>query len=245
MKRIRSALIIFAFLFFGFGASILNFFVFPLIHIFIKDEKNRKYKYSDIIHSTWNIFIKFLELLTLIKVNTNDIEKLKNIKNKVIVSTHPSFVDIVILIALIPHSSCFVKKELATNPIINRLVTSIFITNDVDLEGLKTKSKEVLDLGFNLIIFPSGIRHHKDEYPKIKKGASLVALNASKDIIPIKLFADGDFLFINKPFYDGDEKTVNFEVEVCEKINLSDFITESEIITKKNITKQITNELYS
>src|SRR5574344_1647579 len=245
MKRIRSALIIFAFLFFGFGASILNFFVFPLIHIFIKDKKNRKYKYSDIIHSTWNIFIKFLELLTLIKVNTNDIEKLKNIKNKIIVSTHPSFVDIVILIALIPRSTCFVKKELAQNPILKNLVNSIFITNDIDLEELKMKSKEVTDLGFNLIIFPTGIRHRKNEFPKIKKGASLISTFTDKNIVPIKVFSDSDFLFINQPFYAGGNRLVTFEVEVQDEINISDFYDNSEIIMKKNITKRIEHELYS
>ena len=63
-----------------------------------------------------------------------DIKNLSKIKNKVIVATHPSFIDIVILIAFIPRSTCFVKKELAHNPILKNLVNSIFITNEVELE---------------------------------------------------------------------------------------------------------------
>ena len=173
-----------------------------------------------------------------------EIKKLSKIENKIIVATHPSFIDIVILIALIPHSTCFVKKELAHNPILKNLVNSIFITNEVDLDELKSKSKEMLDMGFNVIIFPSGIRHRRNEFPKIKKGASLVALNSNTNIVPIKFFTDYDFMFINQPFYEVGENRVTFEVEQMPEINVQDFISDSEIVSKKKITQQIEKSLY-
>ena len=174
-----------------------------------------------------------------------DIRKLCEIKNKVIVCTHPSFIDIVILIGLIPKSTCFVKKELAHNPILKNLVNSIFITNDLELDELKYQSKKMLDMGFNVIIFPSGIRHRKNEFPKIKKGASLVALNASKNIVPIRIFSDDDFLFINQPFYAAGNRVVTFEITVCDEIKLDDYRNDSEIIEKREITKAIERALYS
>ena len=184
MKYIRSILAVFCFFIFGIGAVILNFLLFPFI-------KNNKELCSDIIHNTWRFFVNLMMFLKLFRLDVKNLEK---IENKVIVSTHPSFIDIVILIALIPRSTCFVKKELAHNPILKNLVTSIFITNEVELDELKSESKKMLDRGFNVIIFPSGIRHRRDEFPKIRKGASLVALNAGKNIVPVKVFSDRDFL---------------------------------------------------
>lgn len=160
MKYIRSILAVFCFFIFGIGAVILNFLLFPFI-------KNNKELCSDIIHNTWRFFVNLMMFLKLFRL---DVKKLEKIENKVIVSTHPSFIDIVILIALIPRSTCFVKKELAHNPILKNLVTSIFITNEVELDELKSESKKMLDRGFNVIIFPSGIRHRRDEFPKIRKG---------------------------------------------------------------------------
>ena len=216
------------------GAVILNFLLFPFI-------KNNKELCSDIIHNTWRFFVNLMMFLKLFRL---DVKKLEKIENKVIVSTHPSFIDIVILIALIPRSTCFVKKELAHNPILKNLVTSIFITNEVELDELKSESKKMLDRGFNVIIFPSGIRHRRDEFPKIRKGASLVALNAGKNIVPIKMFSDRDFLFINQPFYAVSDRCVNFEIEQMREINIADFIGESEIITKQRLTHKIEEELY-
>ncbi len=234
MKYIRSILAVFCFFIFGIGAVILNFLLFPFI-------KNNKELCSDIIHNTWKFFVNLMMFLKLFRL---DVKKLEKIENKVIVSTHPSFIDIVILIALIPRSTCFVKKELAHNPILKNLVTSIFITNEVELDELKSESKKMLDRGFNVIIFPSGIRHRRDEFPKIRKGASLVALNAGKNIVPIKVFSDRDFLFINQPFYAVSDRCVNFEIEQMREINIADFIGESEIITKQRLTHKIEEELY-
>lgn len=234
MKYIRSILAVFCFFIFGIGAVILNFLLFPFI-------KNNKELCSDIIHYTWKFFVNLMMWLKLFRL---DIKKLGKIKNKVIVSTHPSFIDIVILIALIPRSTCFVKKELAHNPILKNLVTSIFITNEVELEELKSESKKMLDRGFNVINFPSGIRHRRDEFPKIRKGASLVALNAGKNIVPVRMFSDRDFLFINQPFYAVSDRCVNFEIEQMREINIADFIGESEIITKQRLTNKIEDELY-
>ncbi|DAA81761.1 TPA: hypothetical protein CPT90_10515 [Candidatus Gastranaerophilales bacterium HUM_3] len=234
MKYIRSILAVFCFFIFGIGAVILNFLLFPFI-------KNNKELCSDIIHNTWRFFVNLMMFLKLFRLDVKNLEK---IENKVIVSTHPSFIDIVILIALIPRSTCFVKKELAHNPILKNLVTSIFITNEVELDELKSESKKMLDRGFNVIIFPSGIRHRRDEFPKIRKGASLVALNAGKNIVPIKMFSDRDFLFINQPFYAVSDRCVNFEIEQMREINIADFIGESEIITKQRLTHKIEEELY-
>lgn len=234
MKYIRSIFAVFCFFIFGIGAVILNFLLFPFI-------KNNKELCSDIIHNTWRFFVNLMMFLKLFRL---DVKKLKKIENKVIVSTHPSFIDIVILIALIPRSTCFVKKELAHNPILKNLVTSIFITNEVELDELKSESKKMLDRGFNVIIFPSGIRHRRDEFPKIRKGASLVALNAGKNIVPVKMFSDRDFLFINEPFYAVSDRCVNFEIEQMREINIADFIGESEIITKQRLTHKIEEELY-
>lgn len=234
MKYIRSILAVFCFFIFGIGAVILNFLLFPFI-------KNNKELCSDIIHNTWRFFVNLMMFLKLFRL---DVKKLEKIENKVIVSTHPSFIDIVILIALIPRSTCFVKKELAHNPILKNLVTSIFITNEVELDELKSESKKMLDMGFNVIIFPSGIRHRRDEFPKIRKGASLVALNAGKNVVPIRMFSDRDFLFINQPFYAVSDRCVNFEIEQMREINIADFIGESEIITKQRLTNKIEDELY-
>lgn len=246
IKIFRSALVLFSFGIFGIGAFIINFLLFPAAKLFIKKENLNNF-YSETIHKTWMFFTNFLIFTGVMKLNVKDLEEIKKIKNKIIVSTHPSFIDVVILIGLIPKTTCIAKDALAQNPIMKNILNTIFITNEANLKEFKQRTKELLDEGFNIIIFPSGIRHRKNEFPKIKKGAALIALNAKKNIVPLKLYTDFDFLFIHQPIWEAGENPVIFSLEKCHEINVLAEIEgqDSEIIIKKNITKLIENSLYN
>ncbi len=242
LKIWRSILVLFSFAIFGTGAVILNFTVFPLAKYFIKEE-NLLYFYSDIIHNSWKWFVKWLSVTQVIRL---DIEDISSIKNKVIVATHPSFIDVLILIAMIPRTTCVVKHALSKNPILTNLISSIFILDNDNLDSIKSQTKTMIEKGFNIIIFPSGTRHRKNEFPKIKKGAATIAMNAGVNIVALKYYTDFDFLFINQPIYEAGEKPVTYELTVAGEINTSEEMKkfDSEIVIKKNITKMIENILY-
>ena len=214
IKFFRSVLVLFCFGIFGAGACIINFLLFPSAKIFIKKEKLNDF-YSETIHKVWRFFTNFLIFTGVMKLNIKDRKEIEQIKNKIIVSTHPSFIDVVILIGLIPRTTCIAKEALARNPIMKNILNTIFITNEANLEEFQKQTKELLDEGFNVIIFPSGIRHRKNEFPKIKKGAALIALNAKRNIVPLKLYTDFDFLFIHQPVWQAGEKPVVFSLVKC------------------------------
>lgn len=243
MKRFyRSVLTTLLFGLFGAGASVMNFCIFPIAKRVLNYEKYMFFC-SDFIFKIWRFFTGLLILLGIIKLDIKNKEIIENIKNKIIVSTHPSFIDIVILMSIIPRTTCFAKQELAHNPLMKNIIKSIFITNDVEVEDLKRETKKMLDLGFNVIIFPAGRRHRRDENIKVKKGASLIALNAGKNIVPVRMYSSEDFLFINQPFYSAGENTVVFDIEAGEEIDISSFINEGEILAKKHITDRIKKAL--
>ncbi len=244
IKLIRSALVIFCFAFFGIGALIISFIIFPLIKLFVP-VKRQKDCFAFVIRKSWRFFIWMIESLHIVKINISDKEKLQSIHNKVIVSTHPSFIDIIMLIGLIPKSVCFAKKELMHNIWMKNIIKNIYISNGLELEEMKAVTKEYLDNGYNVIIFPMGKRHKRDEYPKIRKGAAVVALNANKNIVPIRMYTDYDFLQIGQSVCDAGDKIINYYIEPMEEINIQDYVTNDEIETKKNITTSVANALYN
>lgn len=209
IKFFRSVLVLSCFGIFGAGACIINFLLFPCAKIFIKKRKLNDF-YSQTIHKLWRFFTNFLIFTGVMKLNIKNRKEIEQIKNKIIVSTHPSFIDVVILIGLIPKTTCIAKEALAKNPIMKNILNTIFITNESNLDEFQKQTKELLDEGFNVIIFPSGIRHRRNEFPKIKKGAALIALKARRNIVPLKLYTDFDFLFLNQPIWQAGGKPVVF-----------------------------------
>ena len=244
--KLRGFIVVICFVIFGIGTIVIGNIIFPLIKLLFP-QKYRLNTYSNVIQASWKVFVKFLIFINIIDVDVKDIERLKNIKNSIIVSTHPSFIDGVVLISLIPKTTCLVAERLSTNPITKQIVNTMFIISGNSLDKIVKNSTKMLENNFNVLIFPSGIRHKKNEYPKIRKGAALIAINSKKNIVPINLTTDIDFLQINEPVNKPVEKQVVYNVEVGEEINTEKYIEmykDDELIQKREISKEITRRLY-
>ena len=79
---------------------------------------------------------------------------------------------------------------------------SIFLVRGSGREAVKAinEAKEVLDLGFNLVIFPEGTRSQRHEMGEFKPGAFKFAEKAKVPILPVTL--DGSYhLFEEKHTY--------------------------------------------
>lgn len=245
MKKIRSLSVIISFCLFGISSLFVGVIIFPFVRLFIKDESKRLDTYSKIVHGSYGIFVKFLQLIKVLKINVENTDKLKSIKNSVIVSTHPSYIDVLIILSLIPKTTCFVAPRLTQNKFFKRIVESMFLISGKTLEELQADSKYMLEQGFNVLIFPSGIRHRKNEQPKIRKGASLIALNAKKDIVPIIMYTSFDFLQIGQAFYDAGTEPVIYSIKSSEPIKIDKFLEEKdEVNQRKFLTEQIKKSLY-
>ncbi len=213
MKRvIRSILLLFGYISFAIGALIIGFLIFPVLRV----KKDFKHRAAAVIQKTWFLLVKYLELCKIIKVNYP--KEICEIRNKVVVATHLSYVDIVILIALIPNSVCLVKQSLVKNFLMKNIIKTLYITNDAGVEVFEEQSAEALADGFNIIIFPTGQRVEKDEKANIHKGAALISIKNDIPIVPVKMELSTEFLPKNKFFCDAGKETAVFDIKIQDEI---------------------------
>ena len=246
IKIIRGISVTVSFIIFGLGSLFLGGLIFPLIYILEKNKEKKLMLFSKLVHKSWNIFVHFLMFIKVVKLEIKDIEKLRGIKNSVIVATHPTYIDVLILISLIPQTTCFAAEKLTRNIFMKNIVGSMFLSAAQPIDNIVDDSKYMLENGFNVLIFPTGKRHHKNEYPKIHKGAALIALKSNKNIVPVRITTDIDFLQENEPIYNAGNKVVTYNIEIDSTIKIQEFQSkfEDEIIQKQEITKEIRNKLY-
>lgn len=234
MKIYRGLLVLIEMVIFAVGALFIGCILFPVMSLFL-DEKNRRKKFASLIHNSWKLFTAIMEKTRVIKVRVDG--DLSQIRGKIVAASHPSLIDIVLLIGLMPDSLCLAKKELLKNPVMRNIVKSLYIINGVDPEIFKKSAVEALNDGYNIIIFPTGTRTLPNQEIKIRKGASQIAIASGVDIVPVKIEAEYPFLIKNHFPLDAGEKTVNYKLSVLPEIKISEFDTEnlSEIKLRNQI----------
>lgn len=237
MRIYRGLLVLLEMILFALGALYIGCVLFPLLSLKYKG-KERREKFARIIKISWKFFISVMENSKEIKVHIDG--KLSDIKGKVVVASHPSFIDIILLIGNMPASLCLAKKDLLKNPVMRNIVKSLYIINDVEPEEFKKSAVEALNDGYNIIIFPTGTRTLPGEDVKIHKGAAQIAIAAGVDIIPVRIETDFPFLIKNHFPLDAGDKTVNYKLTVQPEIKLSDFDPSlTEIKLRNHICEKI------
>lgn len=238
IRILRSVTVILLTVLFGVGALFIRYCIFPF--------QKTKLKNYETIQKSWQFFVWLLNKLCIIKLEIENLEKISNIKNSIIVSTHPSFIDIVILMSVIPHSTCFVAERLARNPFLKGIVDLLFVLESKDINTWLKNTSDKLDMGLNIIVFPMGIRHRKNETPRIRRGTALIAQKSQKNIVMLNLETNSDFLQINQPIYDAGDKPVLYKLKYLGEIDTKELFNEfpDEVTFKTVITKKISSTLY-
>ena len=163
------------------------------------------------------------------------VEGLENIPKEacLFVSNHQSFIDIPVLLKVIPGVvGCVAKKELANLPVITfwmEQIGCVFIDRENPREGIKSilKGVENLKEGRSMLIFPEGTRSKSSEMAEFKKGTLKMAQKTGVPIVPITL--DGTY----KAYEHNGYKIKNADVKVI--IHDPVFINELSKEEKDNI----------
>lgn len=239
MKYIRSFLTAFCFIGFGVGGFLIGAVLFPLLYFFIPQRK-RRIVFTNIVHYSWKFFIWVMERLMLIRVQTNKKESLNALKGTIVIANHPSLLDIVILISLIPRSICLVKGKLANNILLKPIIKSIYLLNDISAESFLENGKNALNEGLNIIIFPEGTRTDKHtQETKIHRGFAQLAIHSKKEVMMIKISSNPKILGKNQKWYDVGDKTTKYLVSVIGKISLPRNSSKSKHAASKEYVSKI------
>lgn len=151
------------------------------------------------------VFLK----LSLTPLEINGLENIKKSTCMIFVANHASYIDSLLLLAVLPASVAFVgKKEILNWPLVGRVIKKFkyptvdridFVKSLNDLEQMK----ETLQQGRSLVIFPEGTFTDALGLRPFKLGAFKLAVESNIPLCPIALagtrsFLRGNHLLLNR-----------------------------------------------
>ncbi|MES2626105.1 MAG: lysophospholipid acyltransferase family protein [Pseudomonadota bacterium] len=230
---------------FSIGGLIFSFLVIPVVSLISKDATEKRRRTRHLIHLTLRFFTRMMSVLGVIEFDIREAgQVLRNHHGKVVIANHPSLIDVVVLISLMPHADCIVKNELWDNPYIGQVLrASQYINNSGDVEQLISACKQSLDEGYSLIIFPEGTRTTPGEALVLQRGASNIALRCKAPLVPVLINCEPATLTKNEKWYSVPPTKVKFSLRVDDVIDTVNFEVEkpSVAIRARHLTAQIQN----
>jgi 1-acyl-sn-glycerol-3-phosphate acyltransferase len=228
---------------FGIGGLFLSLFVFPVVKLLNPDPMVRKRKARYLIHRCWRFFIAFMQSLGIFTFDLEQARRdLEGVEGKVIIANHPSLIDVVALISLIPKADCVVKQGLWDNFFLKRVVrVADFINNDQDVNKLIENCKKTLQEGYNLVIFPEGTRTVPNKPIKLQRGAANIAVRCEQNLLPVIIDCNPTTLTKQEKWYQIPSRRAQFSMRVIEEIDVTPFIQneKNQSIAARRLTDHI------
>lgn len=230
---------VFSFSLFGLVGILLPIFVVPLLRLLPGSQEQRNRRAQAVIHHLFRFFVGVMRHLGVLSYKLTGVEKLKDAE--LVLANHPTLIDVVFLIALMPNANCIVKGKLARNPFTSGPVrTAGYILNENN-EDVIDLAKQAISKGDALIIFPEGTRTTPNQSLSLKRGAAHVAIRAGANITPVVIQCTPTTLTKEDRWYAVPSRRVHISIKVGNEIPIKQFIEGlSPSIGARKLTSQLT-----
>jgi len=206
------------FVVFGLGGLFLSLFIIPLQKLFVRDINKQKRLARKTVHYSFKFFIALMAFTGIFRFSLHKAQQLKNIQGHLVLTNHPSLIDVVVLISIIPNADCVVKTHLFSNIFLRGVVKNTGYISNADPEGLLHDCQASLAAGNNLIIFPQGTRTKPEEALNFQRGAANIAIRCQAKITVVLLKVVPTTLTKLEPWYKVPAEKAHFSAEVIDKV---------------------------
>ena len=206
-----------SFVTFGVGGTLLSLTLFPFLRLISPDKLVAQRRINAAMRRVMGLFIWFMKSLGLLTYELHGLDRLAR-PGQLIVANHPTLIDVVFMLWLIPHAGCVVKRALWHNPALRwPVIWAGYIPNSEGLQLVEDCAR-MLKMGRSLLVFPEGTRTIPGQPLALKRGAAQVALASGADVLPVSIVCDLPFLTKNSRWYRVPPRRPHFTITVGQVI---------------------------
>jgi 1-acyl-sn-glycerol-3-phosphate acyltransferase len=149
-------------------------------------------------------------------------DRIRTDEARLYVINHPTLIDVVAVMSVVPHVNCIVKQALWDHFFLGGIVRAAgFIPNSSGPE-LLAHCEESFAAGKSLIVFPEGTRSPANGLRKFTRGWAQVALRLNIPIYPIVIRCDPPTLMKHQPWHDVPARRFQLDIEFEPRLPLPD-----------------------
>lgn len=229
-----------SFTLFGIGGVTIGFILWLLSSLKLLPKDKFAPQARLFVSKAFSLYINFMQAICLLSYEIDGAEKLQSNEKKLVIANHPSLLDVVFLISMIPQANCVVKSALWRNIFTRPPVHAADYINN-ESESLIDDGVASLNKGETLVIFPEGTRTAPGEPIKLFRGAANIAILSQTELTPVFISCTPKTLLKKQNWYNIPLKAPHFIIKVLDPINIDAHLESDHSQSKKAraLTKEI------
>lgn len=179
-----------AFTAFGTCGVMFSVLVFPVACLWPHRASSQRVV-AAVIHRFFRALVWLLQRVGVMTLDVSGASAFSARGPAIIVANHPTYLDVMVLLALIPRACCVVKNAHWGNPCFWGIVRAAQYVSNADPSELIEAGTRQLAAGYTMVIFPEGTRSPGDDrlHP-FSRGFAHMALHAGLPIRPVLIDCD-------------------------------------------------------
>ena len=166
----------------------------------------RQRRVRRVVSGSFRLLLGGIAGLGLGHVEVQGREWLTQAEGKLLIATHPMYLDVVALLMLLPQADCVVKSAMLRNPMYRRFVTAAGYISNADSARLIDECVDSLRGGHSLVLFPEGTRREPGQPWRFRRGAAQVAVRSQCQILPVLMYCDPPALLKSTRWHQVPER---------------------------------------
>jgi 1-acyl-sn-glycerol-3-phosphate acyltransferase len=207
------------FVWFGVGALLIGGVALPIVRILPGSRTRKRIRARRIIGYGMHSFVTVCGWLGVWTYEFRGLERLGR-PGQLVLANHPSLVDAVFLLSVMPAANCIMKEALWRNPLTRWAVAlAEYITNESATSMIEGAVKALRE-GETLVMFPEGTRTKPQERCIFHRGAANIALRAARVVTPVYIRCEPTTLTKGQPWYRIPSRRIRMTLIVGEDLDL-------------------------
>lgn len=225
---------------FGIGGVLLWLVVFPLLGLVVRDPQRRAAIARREVSRAFAAHVGLMRRLGVLSYEIHGLERLQR-GGLLVLANHPTLIDVVFLVSLLPNADCVVKSRLIRNPFMRGPINATGYVSNAEGAGLVEDCVASVAAGSTLVIFPEGTRSPFDGgLQPLQRGAAQVAVRGGFDVTPVLIRCSPPTLRKGERWYRVPPRRFHISIQVRPDLPIAPFVADTpEPLAARRLTEHL------